>query len=173
MLATSYEDGKIKKGQRVRSITRTSPFSFIKKERGLECFSYLFFVFSHKRKVIGMLHFTFTAFPFFSPGYHFGMALTNRKDSLPSESEYESFANLISVNTPVSFTTNLTIIVPYLSNIRAISGYLRLDAINLFNALLPPGKEGFWSTSSPLNILLLSLSFCSSLITFFFLLSLF
>lgn len=24
MLATSYEDGKIKKGQRVRSITRTS-----------------------------------------------------------------------------------------------------------------------------------------------------
>ena len=74
-------------------------------------------------------------------------------DSLPSESEYESFANLISVNTPVSFTTNLTIIVPCLSNIRAISGYLRLDAINLFNALLPPGKEGFWSTSSPLNIL--------------------
>ena len=88
----------------------------------------------------------------------FDMALTTRNDSLPSESEYESFANLISVNTPVSFTTNLTIIVPCLSNIRAISGYLRLDAINLFNALLPPGKEGFWSTSSPLNILLLSLS---------------
>jgi hypothetical protein len=39
MLATSYEDGKIKKGQRVRSITRTSPFSFIKKrEKGWSVF---------------------------------------------------------------------------------------------------------------------------------------
>ena len=50
--------------------------------------------------------------------------------------------------------------------------YRILDTINVFNALVPPGKEGCWSTSSPLNILLLSLSFCSSLITFFFLLSL-
>lgn len=46
----------------------------------------------------------------------------------------------------------------------ANTGYLRLDTINVFNALVPPGKEGCWSTSSPLNILLLSLSFCSSLL---------
>ena len=151
--ATGNSDGKTKKGQRVRSITRISPSSFIKKERRAGVFFFPILCIFSQTESDRNAPFHFYGFSIFCPGIQFGMALTSRKDSLPSESEYESFANLISVNTPVSFTTNLTIIVPCLSNIRAISGYVRLDAINLFNALLPPGKEGFWSTSSPLNIL--------------------
>ena|GEM_PF-5283911 len=58
-----------------------------------------------------MLHFTFTAFPFFSPGYHFGMALTTRNDSLPSESEYESF-----IEGDYAFNGKILWLVPILQN---------------------------------------------------------
>ena len=55
--------------------------------------------------------FHFYGFSIFCPGIQFGMALTSRKDSLPSESEYESF-----IEGDYAFNGKILWLVPILQN---------------------------------------------------------